>query len=223
VQALPSILQLLFALRAPESPRWLVSKGRDQEAIKTLAYYHADGDERDPLVRFEYEEIKAALAYDSKVAGNVGYKSLFTTAGNLKRMRIIAALAVFSQWRWVNRSHVPAVDWLITAHSGNNLISNYLDKVFTTIGITDTTVKLVVNGVLAVWNFAWACAAALSVERLGRRFLFLAAPAGMFLWLTAQTFCAAQYAQHASKGAAYGVVLFIFLFYAHCEFVLPAY
>ena len=45
LQGLPSILQFALILFAPESPRWLVSKGREDEALKTLAYYHADGNE----------------------------------------------------------------------------------------------------------------------------------------------------------------------------------
>jgi len=28
-----------------ESPRWLVSKGKEAEALRILAYYHADSDE----------------------------------------------------------------------------------------------------------------------------------------------------------------------------------
>lgn len=45
LQGLPSIAQILLIWFAPESPRWLVSKGRDAQALKTLAYYHADGNE----------------------------------------------------------------------------------------------------------------------------------------------------------------------------------
>ena len=45
LQGLPSAIQVLLVCFAPESPRWLVAKGRDAQALKTLAYYHADGNE----------------------------------------------------------------------------------------------------------------------------------------------------------------------------------
>lgn len=53
---------------------------------------------QDPLVEYEFEEIKAAIAFDRDVASNIGWTSLFKTPGNRKRMRIIIALAFFSQW-----------------------------------------------------------------------------------------------------------------------------
>lgn len=199
LQGLPSVIQLVLVLFAPESPRWLVSKGRDAEAIRTLAYYHADGNENDALVRFEYDEIKSAIEFDQTVAANVGYKALFTTPGNRKRLRIIIALAFFSQW------------------SGNNLVSNYLDKVFDTIGVTSATTKLLVNGLLAIWNLCWACAAAFSVDRIGRRKLFLTSAAGMLVFFTVQTICSAQYAIHGTQGAGYAVIAFIFIYYAHYD------
>lgn len=42
-QGLPSVIQTCLILFAPESPRWLISKGRESEALNILAYYHADG------------------------------------------------------------------------------------------------------------------------------------------------------------------------------------
>lgn len=59
---------------------------------------HSFLDREDPLVEYEFEEIKTAIALDREAAQNVGWLSLVKTAGNRKRMRIILALAFFSQW-----------------------------------------------------------------------------------------------------------------------------
>ena len=64
LQALPSIFQFFLVWFVPESPRFLVSKGKESQALRTLAYYHADGDESDPLVLYEFEEIRTAIHLD---------------------------------------------------------------------------------------------------------------------------------------------------------------
>ncbi|GBE88765.1 hexose transporter [Sparassis crispa] len=172
------------------------SKGKYEQALKTLAYYHADGDEMDPLVQYEFEEIKAAIELDREVAKNVGWTSPLATPGNRKRTTIIIAIAFFSQW------------------SGNGLISYYLNKVFDAIGITSSTVQLLVQGILAIWNLAWALGVSAFVERIGRRTLFLSSAAGMLVFFTMQTVCSAQFAIHGSPAAAHAVIAAIFLFYA---------
>jgi len=166
------------------------------QALRTLAYYHADGNEDDALVKYEFEEIKAAIEFDRQVADNVGWKSLFSTSGNRKRMRIIIALAFFSQW------------------SGNGLVSYYLNKVFDSIGITNPTIQLLINGILQIWNLFWAILASTLCDKLGRRFLFLTSVAGMLVFFTLQTVCSSLFAQHGSPQAAHAVIAFIFLFYA---------
>jgi hypothetical protein len=49
------------------------------------------------LVEYEFEEIRAALARD-KEASNVGWMTLVKTPGNRRRLRIMIAIAFFSQW-----------------------------------------------------------------------------------------------------------------------------
>ncbi|KAN0091447.1 Sugar transporter domain containing protein [Tylopilus felleus] len=98
LQGLPSVIQICLVWFVPESPRWLVSKGREAQALRILAYYHANGNDKDPLVKYEFEEIKEAIKFDHEVSTNVGWSSLFKTVGNRRRMRIITALAFFSQW-----------------------------------------------------------------------------------------------------------------------------
>lgn len=52
----------------------------------------------DPLVEYEFEEIKTAIKLDRELAANVGWLSLIKTPGNRRRLRIMIALAFFSQW-----------------------------------------------------------------------------------------------------------------------------
>ncbi|KAF4597933.1 hypothetical protein EYR38_006325 [Pleurotus pulmonarius] len=195
LQGLPSVLQVIFIWFIPESPRWLVSKGREAQALKTLAYYHASGNEEDPLVEYEFEEIKTAIALDREAAQNVGWLSLVKTAGNRKRMRIILALAFFSQW------------------SGNGLVSYYLNKVFIAIGIEDPTTQLLINGILNIFNFFVAIIAGMLCDKVGRRRLFMTSTIGMVVFWTLQTICFALYAEHGLTKAGHAVIAMIFLFY----------
>ena len=203
LQGVPSVLQLCFLWFGPESPRWLVSKGRDSDALRVLAYYHADGNEQDPLVRYEYEEIKATIDFDRTVAATIGWTSLIKTPGNRKRLTIAVAIAWFSQW------------------SGNGLVAYYLTEVFKTIGITNPTIQLLINGILQIWNLAWAVTAAFLVERIGRRILFISSCVGMLLFFILQTVCSARYAITQSDSSAHAVIAFIFLFYASYDVGFP--
>ncbi|KAF8584667.1 general substrate transporter [Ramaria rubella] len=196
LQGLPSVLQLLLIWFVPESPRWLISKGREQRAVETIAYYHTNGDQNDPLVTYQVEEIKAAIQLEREVTSNVGYMTLFKTPGNRRRMRVIVALAFFSQW------------------SGNGLISFYQTRVFDALGITGTGTQLLINGILQIWNLIIAIIASFLCERAGRRRLFLLSCAGMLLSWTAQTVCFAEFSLEGSASAAHGFIAFIFLFYA---------
>ncbi|KAI0031002.1 hexose transporter [Vararia minispora EC-137] len=193
IQAAPAVWQVILLWFAPESPRYLIAKGREAEALKTLAYYHADGDETDPLVQYEMEEVKAAIKIDRSVAANVGWKSLFTTSGNRRRLRIILAIAWFSQW------------------SGNGLTSYYLNIILQNIGITSSTIKLLINALLQVWGFLFGLLASLIVERVGRRPLFITSCAGMLVFFTLLTACTGVYAVHQTQAAAHAVIAFIAL------------
>ena len=149
-------------------------------------------------MQYEVEEIKAAIDFDRTASANIGWKSFLTSKGNRKRVRIIVALAFFSQW------------------SGNGLVSYYLNKVFDAIGITDPTTQLLINGILQIWNLAVAVTASFLVERLGRRIMFLTSCAGMLLFWTGQTVCF-KLSQDGNKSASHGTIAFIFLYYMAYE------
>lgn len=48
----------------PESPRWLIQKDRQEEALRVLAQVHSGGDVDDPYVQAEYAEIVAKISYE---------------------------------------------------------------------------------------------------------------------------------------------------------------
>lgn len=238
LQGLPAIAQVCLVWFAPESPRWLVGKGRDQEALETLAYYHADGNKDDPLVRYEFEEIKSAIDFDKNVVSNVGWSALWKTRGNRKRMGLIIAIAFFSQWvstflsTWSTcLSDSKCTDsletaWCPTTSTWSSILLGLQTLLFRFVAdLANDTMhapellirQLLINGILQIWNLCWALFASAMVDKIGRRVLFISSCIGMLVFFILQTVCSALYVQKQSDAAAHAVIAFIFLFYASYE------
>ena len=62
IQYVPCVVLLVGLPFLPRSPRWLAKVGRTQEAVSVLAHIQAGGDQSDPLVVAEWEEITTVLA-----------------------------------------------------------------------------------------------------------------------------------------------------------------
>jgi len=201
VQAFPSLLQISFIWFVPESPRWLISKGRHEKALSILAKAHARGNDQDEVVQLEYNEIQQTIKLEQEFEGNA-WSELWRTPGNRHRLVILVSLGFFSQW------------------SGNGLVSYYIFIVLGDIGITDSNTQLLINGILQIVNFIVALGMCFMVDRLGRRILFLISTAGMLCSFIIWTACSAQFTiakdgKSASGPASAGhtVVAFIFIYY----------
>lgn len=196
VQAFLPLVQVASVWFIPESPRWLISRGLEEKASKVLAKYHANGgNEHDPLVVFEIAQIRHAIKMEAEINRRTSYWSLFSTPGNRKRMMIIMAIAIFSQW------------------SGNGLVSYYIDIVLDGVGITSTAAKGAINGNLQIFNFLVALSASMLVDWAGRRTLFIVSNSGMLISFSAWTITTALYNTNHTSAAAIATIPLIFIFY----------
>ena len=97
LQIVPSLLQVTFTWFLPESPRWLVAKGRGDEAYAILVKYHAEGDENSEFVKAEYTQIDETLKVELKIA-QMNRKEILSTPGIRKRVVIASFLGLFTEW-----------------------------------------------------------------------------------------------------------------------------
>lgn len=87
-----------------------------------------------------------------------------------------------------------------------------------TIGITDSDTQTLINGLLQVFNFVAAGGAALLVDRLGRRPLFLWSALGMLISFIIWTACSAIVnTSDNSQALGRTVIAFVFIFYFHYD------
>ncbi|KAH0421464.1 hexose transporter protein [Colletotrichum camelliae] len=178
---------LAMTFTMPESPRWLVRHGASDEALQILGKYHANGDINDPLVRLEYEEIMENLRAD-EVNSETKYTDYFLP-NNRPRLFLLVVIAIGTNW------------------VGNGIISYYLSPILSTIGIRSTEQQAGLNLGLQIWN-------PLSVDRVGRRPLWLTSTIGMFFsFIVVMGLSGAYDTQGQQKAVGLAVVPFLFVFF----------
>lgn len=178
----------------PESPRYLIAKGKNEKAKKILAKAHARGDLNSELVDIEYKEITETIQLEKEFESN-GWLQLFKTPGNRHRVIILVSLGFFSQW------------------SGNGLVSYYMNDVLQKAGVENAKTRLEINGILNIINFVTAIGMCFVIDKVGRRPLFLFATAGMLGSFIIWTICAAQFTLNHVASAGYAEIAFIFIYY----------
>ncbi len=81
----------------PESPRYLISKDRREEAFDILVKYHAEGDRDSLFVKAEMAQIETTIKIELEAA-NLSWMDMLRTPGMRRRTFLAAAMGLFTQW-----------------------------------------------------------------------------------------------------------------------------
>ncbi|CAO3642303.1 unnamed protein product [Mucor fragilis] len=166
IQIAPAAVLFVGTIFLPFSPRWLIKRGRNAEALSVLARLHSAGDETAPHVVTEYEEIIAQVEHERAVSVD-SYLELFK--GTLLRRLILGVLIqVFQQF------------------TGINSIMYYAPTIFQQAGVEGRSAALIASGVNGVLNVLATIPAILFLDRLGRRFVLIS---GALVMGTAMLLC----------------------------------
>ncbi|WYZ43758.1 hypothetical protein EsH8_VII_000194 [Colletotrichum jinshuiense] len=203
-QILPSILQLAFIWFVPESPRWLISRDRHDETLSILVKYHGEGDPDSAFVQAEFLQIRETIRLE-KEASTQPWRELISTKTNLRRVAVAFCVGLFSQW------------------AGNGLVSYYLAKVLSTIGINNRLTQNQINVSLSCWNLVTgATAACIGTNYLPRRKQLLTGFGCMCILFSCWTAASAVFAgDNHNSSAATAVVALIFIYYAFYNLMMP--
>ena len=194
LQLVPSMFQLVFMKWCPESPRWLISRDRADEALAILREYHAEGPDGEEFVRLEFAQIQSTLSLEKELASRFVWADVIRDPPMRRRFLIAAVVGFFTQW------------------SGNGLLSFYMKKILSLVGIDDnrTVQKIILSN--TCWGFINAVPIALIAPRFPRRKMFLTCTIGTACVYTVWTIASARSAIEGSAAASIPVLVFIYVY-----------
>ncbi|OBT88479.1 hypothetical protein VE02_03500 [Pseudogymnoascus sp. 03VT05] len=216
VQGIPAIILAVGVLVfLPYSPRMLVGKGRDDEALEVLSSLRGLPKD-DILLRAEFLEIKAETLFEQRSSaersphlyefgGSVWRREvaqvahIFSTKDNFKRVAIAGLIMFFQQW------------------SGIDSIIYYASSIFQTLGLTSGTISLLATGVVGIINVVVTIPAIMVIDKVGRKPLLLAGSIGMFISMIIVAIIVAKF-QHdwpSHPSAGWTAVAFIWIYIAN--------
>ncbi|KAJ3529292.1 hypothetical protein NM208_g9833 [Fusarium decemcellulare] len=101
IQNIPALILGALIFLFPESPRWLIDNGKSEEGLKTLARLHSNGNQDDPWVRAEFEQIQENIAKEHEEEAKT-YLDLFRDISTFRRLLIACGLQASIQMTGVS-------------------------------------------------------------------------------------------------------------------------
>ncbi|CAK1354044.1 Sugar transporter STL1 [Cercospora beticola] len=194
-QCVFAFIVIVLMLRLPESPRWLLTHDRQEEAATVLAAL--DGQSRDSVeVRTHMSVILDSIRAAGHKGGVTPISALFTNGKTQHFRRLL--LGASSQ--------------MMQQLSGCNAVIYYFPILFQdAIGVSHN-LALLLGGINMVVYSIFATTSWFAVERIGRRKLFLIGTVGQCLSMVIAFGALIPDTEEAAKGAAVGLFTYIAFF-----------
>lgn len=180
----------------PESPRWLVSRGRKDEAFEILVKMHSSIPENEAVVKEEFEQIVQTLDFEkyAEESGASSWKALIATPSDRKRFLIALLLNIFFQV------------------SGSNTFPYFLVLILHSAGIVDTRQNLNINVGLCVWGVASVAFGVWMCGRVGAKTSLLSSTSIMTVCLVLLAVLTELNSSSGESRFGIGAVVVVFLF-----------
>lgn len=158
----PAVLQFFGFLFLPESPRWLIQKGKTQKARRVLSQIRGNQN-----IDEEYDSIKTSIEDEEKESGGDGpvIWRMLTYPPTRRALIVGCGLQMFQQL------------------SGINTVMYYSATILQMSGVKDDKMAIWLAAVTAFTNFTFTLLGVWLVEKVGRRKLSLGSIAGTALSL----------------------------------------
>ncbi|KAK3989939.1 putative transporter [Cladorrhinum sp. PSN332] len=98
LQAAACVVVMASVMFLPESPRFLMANGREEEAIAFLVKYHGNKDPNSKLVKLEVDEMREGIKLDGIDKVWWDYRPLFLTKNGRWRMAQVLMISIFGQF-----------------------------------------------------------------------------------------------------------------------------
>ncbi|KAL8950413.1 MAG: hypothetical protein Q9222_003551 [Ikaeria aurantiellina] len=170
LQMIPSTVLGLGILFLPFSPRWLASKGRDDEALQSLGKLR-QLPVTDQRVQQEWFDIRAEVAFH-KQTNAIKHPNLQTKSTiNSVKLELMSWIDCFRRGCW-RRTHIGIGLMFFQQFVGINALIYYSPTLFETMGL-DYSMQLIMSGVLNVTQLVGVSTSIWTIDRFGRRPLLL--------------------------------------------------
>ncbi|POR38574.1 Putative glucose transporter rco-3 [Tolypocladium paradoxum] len=178
LQIIPGLVLGFGAVFLPFSPRWLALKGREQDALVSLAKIRCLP-ATDSRVQREWLEIITESKFQQGILAERHPKLVH--GGQLEKLKLefVSWADCFKKGCW-RRTHVGAGLMFLQQFVGINALIYYSPTLFGTMGL-DHNMQLIMSGVLNVTQLFGVLSSLWTLDRFGRRRILLYGSVGMFI------------------------------------------